>query len=1217
MSSISKDDLTVISQLFSKTEKTDEFELIIINQDNKYFGQEKYIQLLKYLKHRSLNIKTEIKNIDILDVVFKYDENTNYRASITGIDKINKYISQLDLWKSHVIFKSLVRISKEKKDIKLMKKIRNIDNTHTIEDYNMKFKLSHEQSFSNEDYKICESISYESIPKISFRLKQRSTLFLIDSNSELLEIDLTCTKTTNNYKIINDVPPIYEVEIEYQSKVNGETKNNESTLNLMISESMIIHKIIQQSNFVITNTQKKAVLNFYKNIANVSDQATFLEARQPISLEIQYLTETLPNKYAVTDKADGDRYFLIIMNSHVYFISTNLNVKDSGIQLKTSEYDGTILDGEYIFIPRLNRHLYLIFDSLFIGLTDIRGEVKFMERIKKAEDICSKIFVFDKQQGFKKNTYKTNGTFNLDDYKQFHRKEYSRAMQTLNNDIKYEPKYPLIRTKYFIDVLGAQPWEIFSYAEMLWKDYTENSDIGCPYILDGLIFQPLEQQYITNQRESKLFEYKWKPPQKNSIDFYIQFERDKTTDKILTVYDNSNDDYVRNKSYRICKLYCGKFNSQREVPELFHEEQQMYWAYLFLDGGEVRDADGNIITDGTVVEFYYNDQKGEDIIIPERFRWVPIRTRYDKTESVLRFHRKYGNNLDVAMKVWRSIQNPILYADFQDLAKGNDPAKNQFFYDVKVELLRKRIGHELIVSVSQQNVYYQKIKKNAESMRTFHNWIKSNIIYTYCNKQYKNDVAQSVLDIGCGVGGDIMKFYYVAVAYYVGVDIAKEGIFSAVNGAISRYNNSRRNKPNFPKMEFIHADCGTKLTYEDQNRVLGGMNNENRLLINKYFGSSSSQFDIVNCQFVMHYFLKDKLTWDNFKSNLNKTLKPGGFFIATHFDAKRVIEYIGNEQSKVEYITDDKGVKQKLFEIIKKYQEPEKGPIGPGAAIDLFAAWMFNEGEFVTEYLVDTDYVWKELEKDCDLEVIESDLFYNQYYIHEQHFKEEYKYMHNVQTLKFLSDTAKYYEDTEMNIKCRDYTFLHRYCIYKKKESTSTTVNKQQGRVNKEQIKKSGKKNNKDEDEDKVENENKIIKNISRPKLSKSKYDPKYSFMNTIHYGLQSHQIIPKSVDVSNFYKDFGINLVEDTNLDSTKIKQILKKIKISHEIENGKKHELLDGLNLAKYENGKIENFIQIGKNKKTLVISEENNTYNPIFFNTDKGKQSLFNDFKILDLV
>jgi SAM-dependent methyltransferase len=1185
MSTISKDDMKEILSLFNKTKKTDEFELIITNHDNKYFGQEKYIQLLKYLKHKSLQIKSEIKNTDVLDVVYSFDENTNYRASIYGIDVINKYISQLDLWKSHVIFKSLVRISKEKKDIKLLKKTRNKDNTHNIEDFNLRLKLSKEEDFTDEDYKICENISYDKISSISFRLKQRSTLFLIDDDDESLQFDLTVTKTTGNYKNINSIPPIYEVEIEYQTKSG---KHTEKILDMMIAESMIIHKIIQQSNFVITNSIKKLVLTFYKNIANVNEQATFLEARQPISLEIQYLTETLPNKYAVTDKADGDRYFLIIMNSHVYFISTNLNVKDSGIKLKTSEYDGTILDGEYIFIPRLNRHLYLIFDVLFIGLTDIRNEVKFMNRIAKAEDLCQKIFVFDKQTGFKKNQYKSTGTFNLEDYKKFHQKEYTRSIHALNADIKHEVKYPLIRTKYFIDVVGAQPWEIFAYAEMLWKDYTENSEVGCPYILDGLIFQPLDQQYITNQRESKLFEYKWKPPQKNSIDFYIQFERDKSTGKILTVYDNSNDDYVRNKSYRICKLYCGKFNSQREVPELFNEEKQMYWSYLFLENGEVRDGDGNIITDGTVVEFYYNDQKGEDIIIPEKFRWAPIRTRYDKTESVLRFQRKYGNNLDVAMKVWRSIQNPILYSDFQDLSKGNNPDKNQFFYDNKIELMRKRIGHELIVTVTQQNVYYQKIKKNAESMRTYHNWIKSNIIYTFCNKEYKNNIQQSVLDIGCGVGGDIMKFYYVAVAYYVGLDIAKDGLFSAVNGAVSRYNNSRRNKPNFPKMDFIHADAGTKLTYEDQNRVLGGMNNDNRILINKYFGSQSTKFDVVNCQFVMHYFLKDQISWDNFKFNLNKTLKDGGLFIASHFDAKRVVDYVGKEQSKAEYITDDKGKKQKLFEIIKKYEDPKPGqPIGPGAAIDLFAAWMFNEGEFVTEYLVDTEFIWKELEKDCGLELIETDLFYNQYYIHEAHFKDAYKYEHNVQTLKFLEDSAKYYEDTEMNKKCRDYTFLHRYCIYRKKGGStqkSTERNNQMSRPNKKAT------------------------GVNKVTLPKSKYDKKYSLMNTIHYGLQAHQIIPKSVAVEDFYKDMGIEMEQDSKLNKLKIKKICSKIKIAHEIENEKTHSLLDGLNLAKYNDGVIETFINVGDDKKTMIIIEENGVFAPIFFDSDKGKQTLF---------
>ena len=47
-----------------------------------------------------------------------------------------------------------------------------------------------------------------------------------------------------------------------------------------------------------------------------------------------------------------------------------------------------------------------------------------------------------------------------------------------------------------------------------------------------------------------------------------------------------------------------------------------------------------------------------------------------------------------------------------------------------------------------------------------------------------------------------------------------------------------------------------------QNRALGGMNNDNRLMINKYFGERSEKFDFINCQFVMHYFLKDDVTWN-------------------------------------------------------------------------------------------------------------------------------------------------------------------------------------------------------------------------------------------------------------------------------------------------------------------------------------------------------------------
>src|SRR5690606_2577126 len=134
----------------------------------------------------------------------------------------------------------------------------------------------------------------------------------------------------------------------------------------------------------------------------------------------------------------------------------------------------------------------------------------------------------------------------------------------------------------------------------------------------------------------------------NSIDFYIQFERDRETGKILTVYDNSNEEHVENKPYKICNLYVGKQGRYSEEPTLFREEQMGYISHLYLKDGEVVDMDNNLISDNTVVEFYYKN----DPELDERFQWVPIKTRYDKTESVIRFRKRYGNYIDVANKVW-------------------------------------------------------------------------------------------------------------------------------------------------------------------------------------------------------------------------------------------------------------------------------------------------------------------------------------------------------------------------------------------------------------------------------------------------------------------------------------------------------------------------------------------------------------------------------------
>ena len=100
--------------------------------------------------------------------------------------------------------------------------------------------------------------------------------------------------------------------------------------------------------------------------------------------------------------------------------------------------------------------------------------------------------------------------------------------------------------------MGIEDNEIFKMTSLLWRLYETDARMKCPYLLDGLIFQGLNQKYTTIKSNDKYPEYKWKPPNRNSIDFYVEFEKDPKTGKILTVYNNSKvqiarDDYEKDE----------------------------------------------------------------------------------------------------------------------------------------------------------------------------------------------------------------------------------------------------------------------------------------------------------------------------------------------------------------------------------------------------------------------------------------------------------------------------------------------------------------------------------------------------------------------------------------------------------------------------------------------------------------------------------------------
>lgn len=1258
-----------ILNIFKRVDVDKEFEFIFFSKKGHQMNKEKYVLLLKYMRNISKIKKLKLTPPDrTLDIGYNassissnaekgsVDTNTVFRISINGSANINKLLNRLnDIQnKNYVIYKFLLHtLNKDTKNdsLSFMMKTRGVGDTVDMDDISMRARLSTEtdllKSIRAKKVKIDENLdkllsgnqldfSTRQLlnDKIFFRLKERTSLYVEQTDDYFIRIDLTDTKTTKDIKKIGTTISNYELEIEYG--VTAAKSVNKAHLDTLYNTAESLLKLIQQSSFIIGASQSEKVIQYYKDMTNAEANSSNLVARQPVSIEIQHTTEIIPDKYAVSDKADGDRYFLIIYNNCVYLISTNLIVKDTGIVLdkKLEKYNGTILDGEYIFLAKEKRHAFMVFDCLRSGNTDVRPMNNFSGRLEVADRIIEDCFIFKSQTGFKyKSPPAQKGEFNINEVCKFYGQELQRFYSVLNKDIEHTKEYPLIRRKYFMPVFGAKRWEIFKYSVEFWSKYSEDSSVKFPYLLDGLMYHPLEQAYVTNVHESKYLEYKWKPSTKNSIDFYIEFKKDPQTGKIMDVYDNSlssdivdgsgETGTVRNKTYRICTLFVGKTINNREHPVPFEQNYGVSDAYIYLKDGELRDSSGDIISDKTVVEFYYMNDPS---IVPQQ-RWVPIKTRYDKTESVEKFGKRYGNYSGTADRIWRSIINPVIMDDFIELAKGN--TNNRNFYDIKIKEMNSKISLRDIAQVNKENKYYQKVTSLASVMRQFHNFVKSNLIYTYCNKMYQSNAQQSVLDIGCGRGGDIGKFYYTEVAYLVGIDIDAEGFKSPVDGAISRYNAFRKKKPNFPKMYFIQADARALLDYESQIKCLSGMEDVNKKLLQKFFPSVDddsghrSMFDRVDCQFAMHYFLKDDLSWSNFKQNLKNHLRSGGYFIATTFDAREVIRTIGNKDLHTVYYDDSDGNKKKFFEIIKRYDaDAQSGPIKPGSGIDVFMSWAFDEGNYQTEYLVDLEFITEDLSKDADLELVDSDLFSNQLEIHKKFLQDATRYESSQETRDYMANVAQYYDDSDMNAKCLEYTNLHRYFVFRKRspsDSDQESIKKQDKKQDKKQ--KGGTAEKKSKDKSKHDFAEKYdfsdVKQFKIPDMTN--YDDNYSMINSIHKILVSHSILPKSLSVNEFISDMGLKLIEDHEISEDYLHDITKKSVINNEIvddEGGSKvQNVLNGLNIIFVERD-CNNFYDITystkKNCKSsdraIVLMKEGGLYKPLLRKEPKGIRGIF---------
>lgn len=973
-------------------DKNLEFEVSFrnINYANYMRISEEYVNMVN---------EEDISSQDSLDISIMLTDGNTYRISILDNKKIEKFIQRFLRSTIVEIQKYLLDLNPGD-DIDIIFKDRGSAERYYIEDFNIVFKLTKELPLTNDS----EKPKLRGTEKMLYRYKNRYS-FTINKN---VRIDITDVQESNNLWNLTKKYSNYEIEMEVlNTSINTDTLLNEVT-NVL--------KIVQNSPIPIGKTEAFSTIQKYQNLLNIKP-SSHLESRNVISIDVQHITKFIPNKYAVTEKADGERYFLFSIEEGLYLLSSNLIVKKMDIVIKNKKFYNMLLDGE--LINNENGNMFMAFDVIYANGIDYRFNDKYnlSYRLNVLNNIIDQCF--GNLIPFNDYTDKNND-LELDKIKSFYTTELKTYWNEFSKKMEDTQGLFISRKLYFIPY-GIDSSEVFMYADMLWKLLVYNK--LAPYKLDGIIYTPINSPYMIRVSPDKLdlvpVEYKWKPPFLNSIDFYIRFEKDeKGNDAIF--YDNT---VVRaeGNAYKICKLYVGNTRGGQERPVAFKVNGIEQKANIYLRNGEAVDMEGNIINDSTVVEFIFDTSKND---IEDAYKWIPLKTRYDKTESVQKFGRRYGNNLNIAVRIWKTIINPITEENIATLG-------NPSTFKKEIDRLSKTMDDYN----KQTFVYYQKKTANAAGMRAFNNWIKSNMILTYCKNKY------NVLDIGCGRGGDLIKFVHAEIKEYVGIDIDNNGLYVINDSAYNRYKNIKRTLKNVPQMYFIHADARALFNVKSQESAIPKMTAYNKTLIDTHL-SGKKKYNVINAQFTIHYYLSDLLSWNNFCKNINDHLEDNGYVLVTCFDGKLIYDRLLGKQKMTVSYTDNTGNKVIFFEIVKIYNDNDFKN-GPGMAIDFYNSLISNPGTYIREYLIFPDFLEKSFKKNCGLELVESDSFFSLFNLYKNYFtQKEMDFTLADTSFKRYNEIKKFYltlhpnehSDVESDTALASFklSMLNRYYIFKK-----------------------------------------------------------------------------------------------------------------------------------------------------------------------------------------
>lgn len=699
---------------------------------------------------------------------------------------------------------------------------------------------------------------------------------------------------------------------------------------------------ISQTKILLSTSKQKSVLNDYYRLTKQSDRTkNVFMAPQPVTLTLFGLYSKNPihilSDYAVTEKADGQRYLMYIDPSkHAYFIDTKLQVIDSGIDFPTIKGEW-LLDGEYIRQDKQGSpiQLFMIFDVYLAEreLNEYPQKLPFYDESKPCRENILSVF---------QNEYLSNISYKRVDFQPLRiflkKYEYS-TFET--GEIVEPQKLMLLKSKIILD---------------------KQVNDGFEYEIDGLIYLPLRlpvkansdgvsPQFINGAWEHN---FKWKPPEENTIDFRIvtkketitknqsQVTRDKQIPfykqdedgnevleyykqvELLVSYDSTRDDTL---NYYLKMLEPFQKNKSKQIVFNPSNSDKNYGISRIelVNGKMICEKDKREIRDGDIVEMRFSEYDTEG------FQWIPLRLRSDKQNPQWFL---------AANNVWSTITNPVT----TNMIQGN------------IDLTTV---DQYLPDKETSGVYYVEDHdtKTSDPLRKFHNFIKYNLITGICAGK-----SVRIMDTSIGRGGDLRKYIQknFRCEFLLGLDLNRINEasrryyymqYKKPDAVFIRYNTGKNiidkeglynNTPEFSDRDIEHSRSMIDILYGTGESV----SNDYQKIRPKFNKQALKKFDIVSCQFSLHYYFESSNIFQGFLSNLRENIKREGYFIGTCYDGQRLFDLMKGKQ-EIEY-------KDKLgnlvYKIKKQYDIESLQDNLFGNQIDVY---MDSIGEEYSEYLVD------------------------------------------------------------------------------------------------------------------------------------------------------------------------------------------------------------------------------------------------------------------------